>query len=372
MPTWYRYALHPRAPVVVLAVIVVAWTTWRLATLTNAPFEGPDMHVIIGTLEADHSAAAIASWFTGPWVQSDDYYRPLTSLVHLMDYHLWGDRPWGWRVTTTLIISLSMLAMAWAVWQAFGDRWWAVASAGLLPLINPVDRVPLWPAWRTDALCGLFLLIATGAALGRHPARWRIPVTLAALLLALVSKESAFIWPAFLAAALLVSGDHLRKWPLLLATVALTGSVWLLRVHLLGHPLLGSAPMHVNTPLEGQLWRYWAFLMGPIIWHLTATYPAYIGAPFSMLLPGFARVVLGDLAFIGANVLLIVSALRIFAIIWVWRLIMYLPSLPFVAMFDFYEYLPMLGTVMLYGIGAVEAIRRIALRLMLQEALDHA
>jgi hypothetical protein len=47
-------------------------------------------------------------------------------------------------------------------------------------------------------------------------------------------------------------------------------------------------------------------------------------------------------------------------LLWPWRAITYIPSLPFARIFDFYYYIPVLGTALLYGVGAVELVRRIA------------
>jgi hypothetical protein len=343
----------------VTALVMVAWLALSIPHLRHGTMGGPDMNVIVERLEEDHSAAAVGSWFTGPWVQSDDYYRPLVSVLHWADFMLWGDDGWGFGLTNALIIAATFPALTWLCARGFGYPWAGPVAAAALTRFEPAADMIHWPAWRTDAFCGLFLLLATAAALVwlREGRRRSLLVALATLLLALLSKETALVWPAFAAVTVLLMARNRRGLVLLGAAFALTGAFWLMRIHLLGHPLLGQVPQHVNFSAQRQLHTLLYIAFDPIYGDVIATYPSFIGQPMWWSVVGFWRAVAQDMMFVAANVLVGVASLRLLGVIWSWRVITYLPSLPFAGLWDFYYYIPTLGTALLYGVAAAVLVR---------------
>ncbi|MGD9495340.1 MAG: hypothetical protein AB7Y46_03415 [Armatimonadota bacterium] len=348
-----------RRPLAVTALIVVIYLVVLVPRLSHESMDGYDMPVILDALIADHSLQALGSWFVGPWARSPDYYRPLVSLLDWVDFHVWGLAGWGWRLTNALLIAATMLALALLCRDGLELPSAGPVAAALLPLYDVAGGATFWPAWRTDVLCGLFLCLATGAALGylREGRRRRAWLALGAFLLAMLSKEAAFIWPAFLAVSVLILGNHRRGLLLLVAVTGLGGAVWLLRIHFLGHPLLGAPILHLNLPLERQLWHFWHVLFGPLYYGISLVIPTMVGEPFWWLSNKFLGVLLSGIVFIVVNVAAGVGAPRLLGVLWAWRLIMYLPSMPFARIYLFYIYIPTLGTVLLYGVGIVCAAR---------------
>ncbi len=342
--------------------IVLMTVGWLLAVapgLSRVPMGGPDMHIILDVLREDHSLGALWSWFSGHWLQGPDYYRPIISLVHWTDFMIWGDNPWGWRLTNALMLAATALALTWLCDRALNMPWAGPVTAIALAGSKIVDGMLYWPAWRTDAVCGLFLIFATGAAivyLKRGDKRW-LWFAAGMLLLALMSKEVALVWPAFAAVMVLVIARDRRGLALLGVTFALTGAFWLLRVHLLGHPLLGKVPMHVDYGIRRQMMALLRTLFDPIYIDVTSVYPALFSQPLWWMNERFWLAVGGDIAFIGANVFVGIASLPLLGLIWAWRLITYLPALPFARVWSFYYYIPSLGTALLYGVGVVTLTR---------------
>ncbi|MFO8079531.1 MAG: hypothetical protein R6V07_04405 [Armatimonadota bacterium] len=347
-----RWLLTPWGATV---LIMIAWFALSIPDLRHGTMGGPDMNVIVERLEEDHSAAAVLSWFTGPWVQSDDYYRPLVSVLHWADFMLWGDDGWGFGLTNALIIAATFPALTWLCAEGFGYPWAGPVAAAALTRFEPAADMIHWPAWRTDALCGLFLLLATAAALVwlREGRRRSLFVALAMLLLALLSKETALVWSAFAALMVLLMARNRRGLILLGAAFALTGAFWLMRISLLDHPLLGQVPQHVNFSTQRQLQCLLHIAFEPVYGDITATYPSFAGQSMWWAVADLWHAVARDAMFIAANALIAVASLKLLGVLWSWRIITYLPSLPFAGLWDFYYYIPTLGTALLYAVAAV-------------------
>lgn len=352
--------LHLRnRPLLVAALITVGYLTLTVPRLSDEPMEGPDMPVILSLLRQDHSWAVLAAGFVGPWMRSGDYYRPLITVLDWLDYRLWGEVGRGWRLTNTVLIAATMLALAWLCREGLALPWAGPVAAALLPCYRVTAGATFYPAWRTDVLSGLFLCLATGASFSylRDGRRARLALAAGLFVLALLAKEVAFIWPAFLAVAVLLLGDRRRGLALLATITGVGGLVWLLRIHLLGHPLLGAPTLIVDFPLRQQLRELGHLLFGPVSWDLVFALPTIVGTPDWWLAEPFWRVLAADLLFVVVNVSAAVAAPRLWGALWAWRAIMYLPSLPFARIFLFYVYVPTLGTVLLYAVGLVGAVR---------------
>ncbi|GEM_PF-6032364 len=350
----------------VTILFAAAWLAVAVPSLPSSPLIGPDMSVIIGNLRADHSAAAVWSWFSGHWAQGEEYYRPIPSVLHWADYMIWGAAPYGWRLTNALLLAATFPALTWLCARGFERPWAGPVTAMALLRFHPAEEMPIWPAWRTDLVCGLFLLLTTGAALEyiRDGAWKRLLLALGMLLLALMSKEVAIVWPAVAAIAVLLMGRNRHGLILLGSSFALTGAFWLLRVHLLGHPLLGQLPPQVNFPMETQLAFFYRTLVDPLYINFTVIYPSIAGEPGWWISALLWQAALEDTAFVAANVILAVGAPRLLAVLWAWRVITYLPAVPFVRLYPFYYYIPALGSALIYGLAAVCLVQMLLPRLM--------
>lgn len=346
-------------PLLVAAFIVAGYLALTVPRLSDEPLEGPDMPVILDLLRADHSWAVLSAGFTGPWMRSGDYYRPLITVLDWTDYRLWGEDPRGWRLTNTVLIAATMLALAWLCREGLALPWAGPIAAALLPCYRLAGEATFWPAWRTDLLSGLFLCLATGAALSylQGGQRARLALAVGMFVPALLAKEVAFIWPAFIAVAVLILGHRPRGLVLLATVTGAAGLIWLLRMRLLGQPLLGAPVMVVDFPLRLQLWQFAHLLFGPVAWDLTVTLPAIVSTPDWWFAAPLWSTLGADCAFVGVNLTAIRAAPRLWGVLWAWRAIMYLPSMPFARIFMFYIYVPTLGTVLLYAVGTLSAVQ---------------
>ncbi|MGI5816812.1 MAG: hypothetical protein ACOX9R_01810 [Armatimonadota bacterium] len=346
-------------------LVTLAWCAYMAPRLSGVSMGGPDMHVIVGNLRADHSLAAVWSWFTGPWVQGPEYYRPLSSLLHWMDFMLWGDEAPGWGLTNTLIVAASLIALTWLCAEGLRLPWAGPVAGIALLRLEPVEKMPLWPAWRTDALAGLFLLIATAAALSylRGGSRGRLWLALAMLLLALMSKEVALAWPGVAAIIVLMMARNRRGLVLLGSVFVLTGVFWVMRASFLGQPLGPAVGAQAGFPVRMQLMALVRTMLDPVYIHARASYPMLLDDPSWWTVWGLRETIMQDAAFIAANVVVGVMAPRLLGLIWSWRLITYLPALPFARLWPFYYYVPSLGTALLYGVAAALAARALRPRL---------
>ena len=124
------------------------------------------------------------------------YYRPLFVAWSMLNYSLFGLRPWGWHLSSIL---LHVAATASVFWLARKLRleYWTAALAALIFAIHPIHIEPVvWVSAASDTMVAMFVALAFIAFLnGREPARnarliWRI-LSLLLLACALLTKEMA-------------------------------------------------------------------------------------------------------------------------------------------------------------------------------------
>lgn len=129
------------------------------------------------------------------------YYRPLSILSFMLDYHLWGRDPFGYHLENLLLHGLVAVFVFLLADAAFGDR--VLASlAAMLFAVHPVHSESVsFVSARNNLLCSAFsfasLLALWRSRGGRR--RWLFGA-LASFSLALLCKESAVAIPPFLAA----------------------------------------------------------------------------------------------------------------------------------------------------------------------------
>jgi len=147
---------------------------------------------------AHPSVASIVRYFYEP--QADGFYRPLTFISLWLDHRVFGDWPAGYHFQNLILHTLNSLLVA-RVALALGYSGRIAALATLVFAADPASAEPvLWPGARFDLLAAFFGLIAV--ALGLRYVRTGSSRTLflgaAAFVLALLSKESAFLVPLVL------------------------------------------------------------------------------------------------------------------------------------------------------------------------------
>jgi len=133
------------------------------------------------------------------------YYRPLFVAWSMLNYTLFGLRPWGWHLGAVLLHVGAVAAVFWLA-RRLGLEYWTAALAALIFALHPVHIEPVtWISAASDSMVTMFAALAFAAFLnGRDPERnpdrkkraaWWI-ASLALLACALLTKEMAVVFSA--------------------------------------------------------------------------------------------------------------------------------------------------------------------------------
>ncbi len=94
-------------------------------------------------------------WLFGDWLLENGFYRPISSLSIALDYALYGEAGWGFRLTNWLLMILTALG-AWALVRAYARlvgnpyaEWLALGVGVALSLQQTglTSVVAKWSAW---------------------------------------------------------------------------------------------------------------------------------------------------------------------------------------------------------------------------------
>jgi hypothetical protein len=94
-------------------------------------------------------------WLFGDWLLENGFYRPISSLSIALDYALYGEAGWGFRLTNWLLMILTVLG-AWALVRAYARlggtpyaEWLALGVGVALSLQQTglTGIVAKWSAW---------------------------------------------------------------------------------------------------------------------------------------------------------------------------------------------------------------------------------
>jgi tetratricopeptide (TPR) repeat protein len=136
------------------------------------------------------------------------YYRPLFVAWSMLNYTLFGLRPWGWHLGAVLLHVGAVAAVFWLA-RRLGLEYWTAALAALIFALHPIHIEPvMWISAASDTMVTMFAALAFAAFLnGRDPERnrerkreaaWWI-ASLALLACALLTKEMAVMFSALVA-----------------------------------------------------------------------------------------------------------------------------------------------------------------------------
>jgi tetratricopeptide (TPR) repeat protein len=137
------------------------------------------------------------------------YYRPMFVAWSMLNYALFGLRPWGWHLGAVLLHVGAVVAVFWMA-QRLGLEYWTAALAALIFALHPIHIEPVtWVSAASDTMVTMFVAMAFAAYLNarekRNPGQtqanrtiWWI-VSLALLACALLTKEMAMVFPALVA-----------------------------------------------------------------------------------------------------------------------------------------------------------------------------
>ncbi|MGD0792534.1 MAG: tetratricopeptide repeat protein [Terriglobales bacterium] len=133
------------------------------------------------------------------------YYRPLFVAWSMLNYTLFGLRPWGWHLGAVLLHVGTVAAVFWLA-RRLGLEYWTAALTALIFALHPIHIEPVtWISAASDTMVTMFAALAFGAFLnGRDPERNRERkkraawwfASLALLACALLTKEMAVVFSA--------------------------------------------------------------------------------------------------------------------------------------------------------------------------------
>ena len=162
---------------------------------------------------------------------ASNYYRPLQILVYAGEYEVFGNRQWGWHAVN-LALNAAVVVAAYFLIAMLGGAELAFWSALVFALHPMHVEAVAWIAALPELQCGLLMIVAM---IFYHRARsegnptWNIAISTIAFLAALLSKETAILFPAILFAyEYFYRGEALTKlwkslrwiWPYLVALQA--------------------------------------------------------------------------------------------------------------------------------------------------------
>lgn len=227
--------------------------------------------------QAHHATghSVLAQFTTAP---PDRFFRPLTYVNYALDAQWAGWTPWTWRLSHLLwhclnaaLLGLLARRLGWTSWAAF-------AAAAFFGVHASRPEVVTWVAARFDLLAfcfGILSLLAALRSTERNSLPW-LAASAGLLILALLSKEAAYVVPLLAALLLWYRGADRRT---LIRTVgvlcAVTLVVLLWRTAVLGgvggYQNAGDGrPTILNlrptTTGKALTLRLWGTLLVPLNW----------------------------------------------------------------------------------------------------------
>lgn len=191
---------------------------------------------------------------------STNYYRPIMHLIYMLNYYIYGLKPWGFHLTNILLHAGASVLVLLITMKLFdGNRLAGARSrlsapfmAALLFAAHPIHtEVVAWVAALPELSFTLFFLISLYLYICEETdEKVRYSLSAASFLLAVLCKETALVLPVILMAydrALRNLGwsvsDCLKRYS---PYLAVAGVYFIVRIHALG----GLAPVKVHRELS--------------------------------------------------------------------------------------------------------------------------
>ncbi|HYL37884.1 MAG TPA: hypothetical protein VEV17_18355 [Bryobacteraceae bacterium] len=256
-----------------------------LAVLVAAAFWGSARDYFLSDdfyhLKSKHDWHTVLAHFLQPG--SDGFYRPLGDLSLALTSVWAGLSPVSWHAAGFALHAANSMLLYLLARRLKLSRLAAGFGAALFVLHGSRPEAVVWLASRFDLLATFFVLLALLAFLaswdqpGRFGAGYRA-ISLLAMLLALLSKESAYSLPLLLAVLLLSSGELLTRRsgfalaPYFAIAAGLLASRWLLFGGIGGY-VDSQGRAEALTPtivpvVKLFALRLWAILFFPINWSI--------------------------------------------------------------------------------------------------------
>ncbi len=196
-----------------------------------------------------------------------EYYRPLSVLSFMVDYHFWQGDPFGYNLTSVLIHIL--LVLAFFEFLCFGVKNVPASFlAAFLFALHPIHTEAInHVSCRSETFAALFLILALILYLRKLP-WWAVVCQIAACL----AKESAVLIPVFLLSAdkVFLEGKWLDRFKRILPALAASIGYVLFRKYLC------AVPMHIESEsMTLKLERVFSMAPALIQYFRTLFWPPY-------------------------------------------------------------------------------------------------
>ncbi len=312
-------------------------------------------------LDADGIHWALTTRQGGLWA-------PVTWLSYLLDYEIYGLKPWGYHLTNVVLHAATTVLLFLVLWRMTGELWPCAFVAAVFA-IHPLHvETVAWVSERKGLLSGLFFVLSLAAYLHyvRRPfSLWRYLMVAVFFAVSLMSKPMIvtlpFVlllldyWPLGRMAAEPLRRLIAEKIPWLLLTVAAgIASFWAE-----GETVIALEKLPLSARIGNALVSYVAYLE-KTFWpaNLAVFYP-HPGASLPMWKPLAALLVLSGIT---AFVLVRWRRNPCLPVGWLWYLGMLVPAIGLVqisvhAMADRYMYLPQIGLCLAATWGALYVVR---------------
>jgi hypothetical protein len=190
------------------------------------PFLADDYVHIPNALHA--SPAYLGALFTQ--AGTDHFFRPVTFVSYAIEARAAGYEPGAWHALSVVLhITVTLLVYTLARRRGFA-AWTSIAASMLFLVHGSRPEAVTWIGAQFDLWAALFVLIA----LLMFDRGWRA-ASLAPLLLALLSKESAYVYPLLLLLLLRSDRVPLNQWPRLAGpSFLVTAAAFLYRWRVIG------------------------------------------------------------------------------------------------------------------------------------------
>jgi hypothetical protein len=112
-----------QTPLPALCLILVANLPGLQQVVADAPLRADtDTAAMLNAMRDTGGIAGWWKWFTGDWFLHNGFYRPTTCFSLLIDYTLYGESGWGYRLTNWLLAVLTAVGV-YALLRWFARQW---------------------------------------------------------------------------------------------------------------------------------------------------------------------------------------------------------------------------------------------------------
>lgn len=200
-------------------------------------------------------------------------YRPVQVATYLADYMVWGLKAAGYHLTSIIFHILTALSLFWLIQILFGDMLLAFSTAILFELSPLHTEAVAYVSSRSDLLAGLFLLLSFIFYIKTLKKNnfFLLCAMAASYLAALLSKETAMIFPAIAIIYHLLFTERVRPVPA--AAIALLTAAYLVfrttaLSALLTHLISPDTALQRLPGVFVALWSYARLLVAPFGLHM--------------------------------------------------------------------------------------------------------